>query len=513
MRVMLKGVTSQSIYFVVLNSSSTTGARLTGLVFNSAGLTAYYVRQGGSATAITLATLAAANSAYSSGGFREVDATNMPGIYRLDIPDAALASGVDSVVITLKGATNMVQVDIEIQLSSVNLQDAVRGGMTALPNANAEAAGGLFTRGTGAGQINQDANGRIDGNVVAWRGTQPNTLQSGRVDAHVGAVANGVIAAASFAAGALDAVWSTATRTLTAFAFSVTVGTNNDKTGYGLSAAAVQAIWDALTSALTTAGSIGKLLVDNINAALNTLATASGLTTVSNKLGAWTGSGRNTVLGALQALFRKDSDATVPTDVNADLGSGAGTANNTTDSLEGQRDGWPANFSSLSINGSGRVDVGLWLGSAVNALISGRVDANAQVVGDKTGYGLTASERIAIWDVLETAIAGAGGIGLKLKNTLPVRLTKNTAFSRFMFVMVQSADHLTPATGLTVTATRSLDGASFGACANSPVEVGNGVYYLDLAAADVNANCVTLRFTATGADARLLTLLTQPAAA
>ena len=38
---------------------------------------------------------------------------------------------------------------------------------------------------------------------------------------------------------------------------AVTVGTNNDKTGYSLSAAGVQAIWDALTSALTTVGSIG----------------------------------------------------------------------------------------------------------------------------------------------------------------------------------------------------------------------------------------------------------------
>jgi hypothetical protein len=42
----------------------------------------------------------------------------------------------------------------------------------------------------------------------------------------------------------------------------VTVTTNNDKTGYGLSAAAVQAIWDALTSALTTVGSIGKRIAD-----------------------------------------------------------------------------------------------------------------------------------------------------------------------------------------------------------------------------------------------------------
>lgn len=52
--------------------------------------------------------------------------------------------------------------------------------------------------------------------------------------------------------------------------------TNSDKTGYGLSSAAVQAIWDALTSALTTVGSIGKLLVDNINATISSrLASAS----------------------------------------------------------------------------------------------------------------------------------------------------------------------------------------------------------------------------------------------
>lgn len=39
-------------------------------------------------------------------------------------------------------------------------------------------------------------------------------------------------------------------------------------TGVVLSAAGVQAIWDALTSALTTVGSIGKLFVDNLNATI-----------------------------------------------------------------------------------------------------------------------------------------------------------------------------------------------------------------------------------------------------
>ena len=92
----------------------------------------------------------------------------------------------------------------------------------------------------------------------------------------------------------------------------------------------------------------------------------------------------------------------------------------------------------------------------------------------------------------------------------PNRITKNTALSGFMFVMVDSDDHATPLTGLTVTATRSLDGAAFGACANAVAEVANGWYKIDLAAGDLNGNVVALKFTATGADARNITIVTQP---
>ncbi|MDO8675544.1 MAG: hypothetical protein Q7K71_05445 [Candidatus Omnitrophota bacterium] len=52
---------------------------------------------------------------------------------------------------------------------------------------------------------------------------------------------------------------------------------------------------------------------------------------------------------------------------------------------------FPSNFSLMAIDGSGRVDLGKWIGTAPNALILGRVDSNAQVVGDKTGYSLTQS--------------------------------------------------------------------------------------------------------------------------
>jgi hypothetical protein len=56
--------------------------------------------------------------------------------------------------------------------SAANNYSATRGlAGTALPAVAAEAAGGLFTRGTGAGQINQEANGLVDVNVVEMNET------------------------------------------------------------------------------------------------------------------------------------------------------------------------------------------------------------------------------------------------------------------------------------------------------------------------------------------------------
>lgn len=287
MRSIKKGATSQSVYFDLLDSTSTTGGRKTGLVYNTSSLTAYYVRNQGSATAITLATLAAANSAFSSGGFKEVDATNMPGVYRLDVPDAALAAGSgDSVVVTLKGATGLAQASLEIALVAWDPQDSVRAGLTALPNAAAEAAGGLYTRGSGAGQITQDANGRIDANAKAWAGTAT-TLTGGLPDVNMKTITAGIIAAASFAANALDAVWSTATRVLTA-GTNIVLAKGTGVTGFNdLTAAAIATgVWqDATAGDFTVSSSIGKSLYTSGNAP----GAASGLALVGSNMGSITG--------------------------------------------------------------------------------------------------------------------------------------------------------------------------------------------------------------------------------
>lgn len=235
----LAGATSQSVNLFIQNSSSNTGAGLTGLVFNSTGLIAYYTFAGANttSTSITLATLASVTAAYSSGGFIEIDATHMPGLYRLDLPNTVLASGKGrEVTVYLSGATNMAPCVFEIELTGLDNQLAL-----------------------------------------------------------------------------------------------------------------------------------------------------------------------------------------------------------------------PTNFSSLQIDGSGRVTV-----------------APSQF-----------------------------------------QIKKNTALNNFQFLMISSTDDVSPATGLTVTAQRSIDGAAFAACANAVVELGSGVYNINLAASDLNGTVITLKFTATGALQRTITVVTQ----
>ncbi len=86
----------------------------------------------------------------------------------------------------------------------------------------------------------------------------------------------------------------------------------------------------------------------------------------------------------------------------------------------------------------------------------------------------------------------------------------NTAVTGFMFKMFDAADHVTPKTGLAITATRSIDGGAFGACANAATEVSAGWYKINLATTDMNGTIIVLKFTAALADATEIEIKTQP---
>jgi hypothetical protein len=88
-------------------------------------------------------------------------------------------------------------------------------------------------------------------------------------------------------------------------------------------------------------------------------------------------------------------------------------------------------------------------------------------------------------------------------------IKKNSVLSGLTFLMLASSDHVSVITGLTVGAQRSIDGGAFAPCTNAAGEVSNGIYKITLTSADLNGSVVTLMFTATGADNRYMTLVTQ----
>ncbi len=115
-QTIIAGSTSQTIW--LHGNDFTTGDGKTGLVYNTAGLIAWYERAASATTTITLATLATPTSAWATGGFKEMDATNAKGRYRLDVPNAAFATGVSLVTVGLQIA-GTVFIEKEIELTRI----------------------------------------------------------------------------------------------------------------------------------------------------------------------------------------------------------------------------------------------------------------------------------------------------------------------------------------------------------------------------------------------------------
>jgi hypothetical protein len=132
----LVGTTSKRMGVFVQDATSTVGAGLTGLTFASSGLTWYYWRENtGNSGGVSVTLATATRGTWTSGGFIQIDATNLPGFYEIGVPNAVLASGASWAVMMLQGATDMVPVKIELQLVAFDPNDGLRLGLTALPAA------------------------------------------------------------------------------------------------------------------------------------------------------------------------------------------------------------------------------------------------------------------------------------------------------------------------------------------------------------------------------------------
>lgn len=299
----LQGTIKQTVYVFIQDSSVTTGAGKTGLAFNSSGLTAYYVSNLGNSAAITLATQTV-TGAWSSGGFVEVDATNMKGVYRFDIPNAALASG-DSVVICFQGATNAAPCLLEIDLSSLMIrtgtaQAGANGSITLDASANATNAFYtdqliLITGGTGVGQARlisgYTGSTKVATVVPNWVTNPDSTsifviVPSGQVDLGLWLQVSPAALSTNGYVQSLIARWLTDSgggtpNALISGRVDANVGVNNDKTGYELDATGSAAMTEGYRANGAT-GTISQLLYE-ILAHLSEAA-ISGTTKTTKKL-------------------------------------------------------------------------------------------------------------------------------------------------------------------------------------------------------------------------------------
>ncbi len=276
------GTTNLLIHLFISDSSSTSGAGLTGLSYNTSGLTAYFIRPGDTVThkiylsAGTLGTYGTggtswvAGTAYvagdivvpptpngfiyvctvggtsgtsaptfpttlgatvvdntvtwecaAGGSFVEIDATNMPGWYELSVPNVCLESGFNTCGLHLQGALNMAPLPIELYIRENTEKD-------------------IYDR------IGTPAGTSVSADIAT-------------IDANVDAI--------------LDYTGTS----------GVVVATNNDKTGYSIAGTKTTlddlnditavSVWDVLTSDILTASSIGQLLTANIDASISSRAT------------------------------------------------------------------------------------------------------------------------------------------------------------------------------------------------------------------------------------------------
>ncbi len=236
-----QGTTSKLVRVFAQDSAATDGSGKTGIAYNAAGLTAYYLPEGdAAATAITL--YSGTVGTYSTGCWSEVDSTNMPGIYEIGLPDAAIdATSEGSVIVMLKGAADMAPILIEIELDAIDYRNGSSAGLS-----NLDAA--ISTRST-FDQSTQTVT------------TDSASRTASQADVSALATASSIAALNDFDPATQTVTTDAASRTasqadVSALATSASIAALNN-----LSAVQVEnAVWDASISSHNSAGSTGKAL-------------------------------------------------------------------------------------------------------------------------------------------------------------------------------------------------------------------------------------------------------------
>lgn len=172
MNILRKNFSSTDVSIVVYIEDDTAFTPETGLVYNTAGLSFSYLRQGGTIASITLASLSAVGDAHTDGGFIHIG----EGHYRLDLPDAVCASGADWALV-YGASTNMivkgVYLDLDMphvdtQYISANVSAAGNLQVATRTMVRAQAATGTLSSTAMTTTLTETTDGHYVGRAVIW---------------------------------------------------------------------------------------------------------------------------------------------------------------------------------------------------------------------------------------------------------------------------------------------------------------------------------------------------------
>ncbi len=132
----VKGKTSKILTVFIQDSSSTTGAGL-GSLDQTSSIVGGFVREGSTGVALVVDQNVTTEGTYeapsTAGQVRIGTPANMrTGIYELHFHNDLFATGADAVTISLGGATNMADLMLEVQLSTLDPNTVMRGTDSAL---------------------------------------------------------------------------------------------------------------------------------------------------------------------------------------------------------------------------------------------------------------------------------------------------------------------------------------------------------------------------------------------
>ncbi len=395
--------------------------------------------------------------------------------------------------------------DFDDQVVVIDLTDAVRLGLTSLPNANAGANTGLPVVGT---QVPNATAGAAGGLLISGANSGTTTFGAVTITGTF-TISDGIVVTRSSS---------------NASALSLT----GNGTGHGLIATSgAGATGDGIRGVAGSTNGNGLTLLG--------VGTGAGLAVT----GGATGSGFSLTGGATSGAGLSvtttagDGFSITPTAGNAITATANGTSKHglvATGGTAGTSDGIKG------VAGTGGVDIRGNLTGNVTGNLSGSAGSVTGAVGSVTGNvgGSVASvtarvtantdqfagaavaldgnnlPKVDVEDTKGTALAAALGVDVNGRIKIQGPLNKNVASTKFPFMMTDSTNH-NPDAGLAPACTRSLDAGAFaaGTLANI-LGVSNGAYVLDFGAGDLNGGYLMLRCTAAAADDTFVTLPIYP---